>query len=80
MEEFGMTIEVTGFLEFTDDIQDRFHFAGPNFKARHVSGEPEIKEPHKCTGIKWVSVDEIDVDLLSNASKSVYKIYMEKHG
>src|SRR6185312_9971465 len=60
-EEYGMTIEITALLGVSDHIllAEHEHWVSPTFLARHVSGEPRIMEPEKCTAIGWFQLDAL---------------------
>jgi mutator protein MutT len=61
MEEYGMVIEVGELLGVNDHIlvAEQQHWVSPTYLARHISGEPRILEPQKCTAIGWFSLDEL---------------------
>jgi 8-oxo-dGTP diphosphatase len=60
-EEYGMRIEVFGFLGVFDHIipAERQHWVSATYLARHVSGSPAILEPDKCAEIGWFSLDDL---------------------
>ncbi len=61
IEEFGMTIEIEGLLGIYDHLlpDEGQHWISPTYLARHISGEPHILEPGKCTAIGWFPVDRL---------------------
>jgi len=81
-EEFNMDIEVVELLEVIDHIllQENQHWVSPSYIARYVSGNPEIMEPGKISEIKWVSINEIDMETLSLPSRSNLLKFKEKYG
>lgn len=81
-EEFGFEIEIISLLDVVDHIlrEENQHWVSPTFIARHKSGEPKIMEPEKCTGIKWVRLEEVEGHALTFPSLSDIRIYKEKFG
>ena len=61
LEEYGMTIEVGDLLGVDDHIlpEEGQHWVSPTFLARLASGEPEIREPGKCSAIGWFGLDAL---------------------
>ncbi len=59
-EEYGMDIVVGELLDVVDHIlpDEGQHWVSPTFLCRWVSGEPEIREPGKCTGILWTEPEQ----------------------
>lgn len=74
-EEYGFEIEVGELLDVVDHIipDEKQHWVSPTFLCRVKSGEPRIKEPHKCDAIGWFAVDDIPVDELTIASRRSLK-------
>lgn len=60
-EEYGMVIELTGLLTVANHIlpDEHQHWVSPTFLAKHLSGQPEIREPAKCAGIGWYALDKL---------------------
>lgn len=60
-EEYGMTIEIIRLLSVDSHIlpDEGQHWVSPTYIARHVSGEPKILEPHKCSAIGWFALDAL---------------------
>lgn len=81
-EEFDIDIQVIELLEVVNHIipDEKQHWVSPSYIAKHISWNPKIMEPHKCTGMKWVKIKDIDPKELSIASKSNYEKYIEKYG
>jgi mutator protein MutT len=54
-EEYGIEIAVLELLDVVDHIlpEEGQHWVSPSFLCRIVSGEPQIREPEKCTEIGW---------------------------
>lgn len=65
MEEHGLTIEITGLLGVVDHIlpDEGQHWVSTTFLARHVSGDPRIIEPEKCTALGWFRMDALPAPL-----------------
>ena len=61
LEEYGMVIKVQKLLAVDDHIlpDEGQHWVSPTYLAIHVSGEPKILEPHKCTAIGWFRMAEL---------------------
>ena len=80
-EEYGMEIEVIELLSVSDHLlpDEEQHWISPTFLARHISGEPCIQEPEKCTAIGWFSLSEIPAPL-SIVSQDNLHTYLEKYG
>lgn len=60
-EEYGMVIELRGLLTVADHIlpEEQQHWVSPTFLGKHLSGQPEIREPAKCAGIGWFALNEL---------------------
>jgi len=82
IEEYGFEIEILSLLEVVNHIikDEGQHWVSPSFIAKHTNGTAEIKEPEKCSEIKWVNLSEIDPESLSAPSKSNLKKYIDKFG
>jgi 8-oxo-dGTP diphosphatase len=80
-EEYGMKIEVTELLGVNDHILavENEHWVSPTYLARHISGEPRILEPEKCTAIGWFALSELP-EPLSQVTQDDLKMYREKYG
>ncbi|MAS36434.1 MAG: DNA mismatch repair protein MutT [Anaerolineaceae bacterium] len=65
LEEYGMVIEVTELLGVDDHIlpDEGQHWISPTYLARHISGEPQIMEPGKCSAIGWFTLDNLPAPL-----------------
>jgi 8-oxo-dGTP diphosphatase len=64
-EEFGIAIQVGDLLDVVDHIlqDEKQHWVSPTYLCRIISGEPEIKEPEKCSASGWFFPDEVPADL-----------------
>jgi 8-oxo-dGTP diphosphatase len=78
-EEYGMTIEITELLGVNDHIlrEEKEHWVSPTYLARHVSGEPRILEPEKCTAIGWFALSKLP-EPLSQVTQDDLKMYRKK--
>lgn len=79
VEEYGMAIEITELLGVNDHIlrDEHEHWVSPTYLARHVTGEPRILEPEKCTAIGWFALSELP-EPLSQVTRDDLKMYREK--
>ena len=79
-EEYGMTIALTELLGVPDHIlpDERQHWISPTFLARHVAGEPGIREPAKCAAIGWFALDALPAPL-SLVTQADLELYQAKH-
>ncbi len=64
-EEYGIEIEVGQLVDVVDHIlvNEKQHWVSPTYICQMISGEPEIKEPEKCSQIGWFYPDEVPEDL-----------------
>lgn len=64
-EEFDMVIEPLRQIAAFDHLLEggREHWVSVAFVARHISGEPCIKEPGKCSDFGWFSLDHLPARL-----------------
>jgi mutator protein MutT len=79
VEEYGMTIEVVALLGVADHIlpAEGQHWVSPGYLARHVAGEPAIREPDRCTAIGWFDPGELPRPL-SQVSRTTLKHYLRR--
>jgi len=65
MEEFGITIDIVGQLHFADHIlpEEGQHWVSATFIAYLAEGEPQIREPHKCSAIGWFRLEDLPTPL-----------------
>ena len=75
-----MQIELIELLTVSDHIlpQEGQHWVSPTYIARHVSGEPAILEPGKCTAIGWFSLEALP-EPLSQISQDDMVAYRQKY-
>ncbi len=80
-EEFDIDIEIVELLTVVNHIipDEHQHWVAPAFVAKHIARTPKIMEPHKCSAIKWSTIEKIEISELSLASVSNYEKYIEKY-
>ncbi|HSW79848.1 MAG TPA: NUDIX domain-containing protein [Candidatus Saccharimonadales bacterium] len=66
LEETGMTIKNVRFVAVANDLflSEGKHFIAIWLEADWMSGEPEIKEPEKCTALGWHTFKDLPSPLL----------------
>jgi 8-oxo-dGTP diphosphatase len=81
-EEFDMDIEIVELLEVVNHIlpEEGQHWVAIAYTAKHVGGTPRVMEPEKCPLFKWVKMEDINVEELTQSSRSNYSKYVEKFG
>ena len=64
-EEFGIAIQVGELLDVVDHIlvDEKQHWVSPTYLCKIISGEPQIKEPEKCSQIGWFLPDQVPSEL-----------------
>lgn len=80
-EEYEMLIEPERLLCIADhmlEAEDQ-HWVSACFIARHVSGEPIIREPNKCLGVGWFNLCELPTPL-TQISTSFLQVYLDEFG
>ena len=72
-EEFGMVIEIERLLDVHDHIleDEGQHWVSPTYIGRHLSGEPCIMEPEKCSAIGWFNLDNLPSPLSMVSAQDV---------
>ncbi len=77
LEEYGMVIAIDSLLKVEDHIlpDEGQHWVSPTYLAHHVSGEAQIREPGKCSGIGWFALDALPTPLsvISEADVAAYR-------
>jgi mutator protein MutT len=78
-EEYGVEIELVELLSVDDHMlpDEGQHWVSPTYIARHISGEPCILEPEKCTGIGWYKLDAMPTPM-SVISQRNLDVYLQK--
>ena len=81
LEEYGMIIAVGELLSVDDHIlpDEGQHWVSPTFLAKHLSGEPEIKEAGKCHAIGWFRLNALPAPLSVITQYNV-RDYLAKYG
>ena len=60
LEETGMRLKNVRFLGLTNDVfEEKKHYITIAMVADWESGEPEVREPEKCLGWEWVSLENL---------------------
>ena len=81
-EEYGVEIAVLELLDVVDHIlpEEGQHWVSPSFLCRILSGEPQIREPQKCTEIGWFLPEEAPRELtqISRANLEQYRRRLQK--
>lgn len=80
-EEYGIEIQPIELLDVFDHIliTEQQHWVSVTYIAKHVSGEPEIKEPEKCAAIRWFQLTDLP-EPLSQISQDNVAVYNQKYG
>ncbi|MEU6791891.1 NUDIX domain-containing protein [Nonomuraea wenchangensis] len=73
-EEYGMDIHVTGQLGAFDHILPDQHWVSVTFYARHLGGEPVIREPGKCEAIGWFDIEDLPRPLSEITKSNLAKL------
>ena len=81
LEEFDMVIEPLCQIAAFDHLLDcgQEHWVSVAFIALHISGEPSIKEPGKCSDFGWFSLDALPTTL-AQLSEEHLQAYHRKFG
>jgi ADP-ribose pyrophosphatase YjhB (NUDIX family) len=80
-EEYGMVVAPHELLCVTDHLlqADHQHWVSPSYLATHVSGEPRIMEPAKCSAIGWFDITSTPEPLMT-VSRNCLREYLSKYG
>lgn len=80
-EEFGVEVKVVDTIGVFDHIipAEWHHRLSTTYLCEIQSGIPKILEPRKCTAIKWVKENEVDMNELSEMAKMAIGRYREKY-
>ena len=64
-EEYGVEIDVGELLDVVDHIlpDEGQHWVSPTYLCAITAGEPAIREPGKCTEIRWFSLTDMPDEL-----------------
>jgi mutator protein MutT len=78
-EEYGVEIEVRDLLNVADHIlpDEGQHWVSPSYVCAIASGEPQIKEPGKCTAIGWFEPTALPPDL-TVVTRLDWQLYLER--
>ncbi len=77
LEEYGISIEVTGQLGAFDHIllSEHEHWVSVTYLARYSGGEPCIREPDKCTEIGWFAPDALPTPLSAITLANIRRLF-----
>jgi 8-oxo-dGTP diphosphatase len=77
-EEYGMQIGELCLLHVVDHIlpEEGQHWISPTYLARHLGGEPMIREVGKCSAIGWFLIDDLPTPL-SQVSIEDVRVFRE---
>src|SRR3989344_1542228 len=73
-EETGLTCDKMTFLHLINDpcpTTDESHWIHIEFLAENAIGEPELKEPEKCSGWEWFDLSNLPKDIFLGHRKSI---------
>jgi mutator protein MutT len=78
-EEFGVEIEIRDLLNVADHIlpDEGQHWVSPSYVCVIQSGEPQIKEPDKCTAIGWFEPTALPPEL-TVVTRLDWQLYLER--
>lgn len=78
-EEYGVEIEVRDLLNVADHIlpDEGQHWVSPSYVCVIQSGEPQIKEPGKCTAIGWFEPTALPPGL-TQVTRLDWQLYLER--
>ena len=78
-EEYGVEIEIRDLLNVADHIlpDEGQHWVSPSYVCVITSGEPQIKEPGKCTAIGWFEPEALPADL-TVVTRLAWQLYLER--
>jgi mutator protein MutT len=64
-EEYGIEISVGKLVDVVNHIlpQEHQHWVSPTYICEITSGQPNIREPEKCTEIGWFHIDQTPNEL-----------------
>jgi ADP-ribose pyrophosphatase YjhB (NUDIX family) len=54
------------------------HWVSPTYLARHLGGEPSIREPGKCAAIGWFTLDDLPAPLSLVSAEDVRVFVSER--
>ena len=77
LEEFDMVIEPIFQIAAFDHLLDggQQHWVSVAFIALHISGEPCIKEPGKCSDFGWFSLDRLPATLTTLSEEHLHAFH-----
>jgi ADP-ribose pyrophosphatase YjhB (NUDIX family) len=80
-EEYGLAIGSPLLLHVVDHLlpAEGQHWVSPTYMARHSGGEPQIREPGKCSAIGWFALSALPAPL-SLASEDDVRAFVARYG
>lgn len=77
LEEFGMHIEPESLLCLMDHIlpAESQHWVSACFLARHLSGEPTVREAGKCLAVTWATPSDLPSPLALSSTAFLQAYY-----
>ena len=84
VEEFGITIAVGDLIDLVDHIlpDEGQHWVSPTYRCQIVRGEPQIREPGKCSAIGWFALDQLPAALSQITRENLinYRRWLAQNG
>ena len=75
-EETGLTAAGFAFIMLVNNRQREGHYIQTGFLAEGVEGEPELKEPERCSEWRWFDLNELPEPLFIGHHKLI-ELYRE---
>jgi 8-oxo-dGTP diphosphatase len=73
-EETGLKADKLTFLHMINDPRpndDKSHYIHIEFLAENVLGEPQLREPEKCSEWKWFDINNLPKDIFLGHQRSI---------
>lgn len=77
MEETGLNTEHADFMGIVRELQGDYNFIHFGFLVKDFPGDPQNKEPEKCEGWEWISLDKLPESILPG-HKAIIDLYINK--
>jgi 8-oxo-dGTP diphosphatase len=75
-EETGLTAANFSFILLVNNRQREGHYIQTGFLAKGVEGEPELKEPDRCSEWRWFALDDLPDPIFIGHQKLI-ELYTE---